>query len=1045
MSSFNPPLYNSDVFNPALFDYSTDIITIADADKRYFKLSGGIVNGFSSFINGLSVIGTLSVNGTPIDTTGMGYITGITPGIATASKALVVDSSKNITSIGNVGMNALTCTGAAINGTMSNTAGFLDCSSSFRVTSGSTPTYGNGIGMRFVGLSATGYISSHNHVLSTHNNIDIQDSLIYISSTTSTPSDAIGFNTNTPKAKWDYNQASSTSNRLRLSYTVNSVYSELYCDASSNLVLGNHYGTLLTAAQPNITSLGTLTGLTIASSIRPLIMQKSDLTSGNTISFTLGKSAAIDQQGEYTFTYSSSTGQSTLSLGHYGTPQMFQVYSSGLINISGTTDASSSTTGILTVGGGVGVAKNLYVGSGIYGTIQTAAQPNITSIGTLASLTATNITGTLQTAAQPNITSVGTLTGLAITKSANDALVITNPSSSSLCNIKFVGDGSTYELGTRGSTSIGGPTNGFYIWSSSFRLVINSTGQVGIATATPTSGYILDVNGNLRCGGTTLLVGATTCNASITANTSIVSSSSTLSTVSDSSLLSEYSMQCRLSNDTGGVQQGIGFLVSTGAASATTPHAAIRVRRAGAGFWGSTVYIAAKPSSGSTQTSNIENILTIPGDGNITHDCRAATFGLTQTSTASPAFVYQTTTQNNATALLCQTSGNSVAVSVAGDGAHIGAGGSSSASLFLECNAVSYWKIDSTNGYFMSSYQPQNARIGIQCLLGEQPLAPLTIGHSTINDKLVALFWAPTANVAGSEDFYGLGTADAQTKVQGKNSSMWSNSTGTSAGDRCLLAHTVSGKAGCVSLGTTSGAMDLNILKGGGSTIRIGEAESAHNCFSITYNKVGSGNTQNYISFDEYGTSKQFIISAGWGCGIGDTPSNFKALLHLNGSVSYTVNYKTYNITTNSYSTVSGSSVDLSLYCSQNAYFAGGGIYTASDARLKTNIMEYDIDTNEYMTLRPKRYLKSDGNGNKKWEIGLVAQEVVETIPNSPDIVKPVPMKGMRKTCEEEPDDDWGLSLMYDRLPILNICMIQKLTRRIELLEAELDYRRHSI
>ena len=47
--------------------------------------------------------------------------------------------------------------------------------------------------------------------------------------------------------------------------------------------------------------------------------------------------------------------------------------------------------------------------STLYGTLQTAAQPNITSIGTLATRTATSITGTLQTAVQPNITSVGTL------------------------------------------------------------------------------------------------------------------------------------------------------------------------------------------------------------------------------------------------------------------------------------------------------------------------------------------------------------------------------------------------------------------------------------------------------------------------------------------------------------------------------------------------------------------------------------------------------------------------------------------------------------
>ena len=48
-------------------------------------------------------------------------------------------------------------------------------------------------------------------------------------------------------------------------------------------------------------------------------------------------------------------------------------------------------------------------------TLTTAAQPNITSVGTLTGLTVSgNIAGTLTTAAQTNITSLGTLTGLTV-------------------------------------------------------------------------------------------------------------------------------------------------------------------------------------------------------------------------------------------------------------------------------------------------------------------------------------------------------------------------------------------------------------------------------------------------------------------------------------------------------------------------------------------------------------------------------------------------------------------------------------------------------
>ena len=45
-------------------------------------------------------------------------------------------------------------------------------------------------------------------------------------------------------------------------------------------------------------------------------------------------------------------------------------------------------------------------------TLTTAAQPNITSVGTLTGLTVSGRHGAFTTAAQPNITSVGTLTGL---------------------------------------------------------------------------------------------------------------------------------------------------------------------------------------------------------------------------------------------------------------------------------------------------------------------------------------------------------------------------------------------------------------------------------------------------------------------------------------------------------------------------------------------------------------------------------------------------------------------------------------------------------
>ena len=63
------------------------------------------------------------------------------------------------------------------------------------------------------------------------------------------------------------------------------------------------------------------------------------------------------------------------------------------------------------------------------------SQPNITSVGTLTSLSVSgNISGTLSTAAQPNITSVGNLTSLTVTGNSTLGNTVTGN--------YFVGDGS---------------------------------------------------------------------------------------------------------------------------------------------------------------------------------------------------------------------------------------------------------------------------------------------------------------------------------------------------------------------------------------------------------------------------------------------------------------------------------------------------------------------------------------------------------------------------------------------------------------------------
>lgn len=134
-----------------------------------------------------------------------------------------------------------------------------------------------------------------------------------------------------------------------------------------------------------------------------------------------------------------------------GNTSFGNIVASGNITSNGYIIGNGSLlTGISSSGSGnysnTNVASYLATHTGnISGTITTAAQPNITSLGTLSSLTVTGnltagnlsgtlLTGTITTSAQPNITSLGTLSSLSVTGNIS--------SSANISANHFVGNGS---------------------------------------------------------------------------------------------------------------------------------------------------------------------------------------------------------------------------------------------------------------------------------------------------------------------------------------------------------------------------------------------------------------------------------------------------------------------------------------------------------------------------------------------------------------------------------------------------------------------------
>jgi len=207
-------------------------------------------------------------------------------------------------------------------------------------------------------------------------------------------------------------------------------------------------GTVYTNAQPNITSVGTLTSLTVSgtSNVANLNASGAIVANGNvTGDYIIGNGAFLT--GIDTTLISNGTANvrtfnnGNVTISAAGTANVVVVTSSGVDvtgnltagNVSGNGAGLSSITGANVTGTVANATFATSAGSATSattaGTVTTNAQPNITSVGTLTSLAVTGnvsagnvdggnlvsanyVSGTLTTAAQPNITSVGTLTSL---------------------------------------------------------------------------------------------------------------------------------------------------------------------------------------------------------------------------------------------------------------------------------------------------------------------------------------------------------------------------------------------------------------------------------------------------------------------------------------------------------------------------------------------------------------------------------------------------------------------------------------------------------
>jgi hypothetical protein len=157
---------------------------------------------------------------------------------------------------------------------------------------------------------------------------------------------------------------------------------------SSNVTFGNIAGTLTTAAQTSITSLGSLTALTMAGNILSDTTNTRNLGGSSNLwanvyatSYT-GTLATASQPNVTTLAGVSTLGATATALAIPSTS----------ITIGGTSVASSAWQYVNSLNQALTTSSNVTFGN-IAGTLTTGSQPNISAVGTLTSLAVSTTTG----------------------------------------------------------------------------------------------------------------------------------------------------------------------------------------------------------------------------------------------------------------------------------------------------------------------------------------------------------------------------------------------------------------------------------------------------------------------------------------------------------------------------------------------------------------------------------------------------------------------------------------------------------------------------
>lgn len=536
----------------------SDINLLAGVTQGVVSASKVVIANSSRNISNLNAVnlvdltstGTITYKGTAITADGskINYVD-VTPGSGTATKALVLDASRDINNIRN-----LTATSVAAN----NLSGTLQTSAQPNITSLGTLT----------GLNMSGSISGVSDLTLTGSLVSNSVSATSVTGTlqtaaqpnvtsvgTLTSLNVNGSGTINTLTVSNFNigstQVSASSaelNQLAGTTQGSAVASKaLVVDSSrdignirnltaSGITCTTITGTLQTGNQPNVTGLGTLGSLNVNNSLNASYANSTSTLSTYTNLTNPASSGSVNVKIEMNNT-SARLGTTTehplrfscnnsvsMSLDTNGNVSIgTQATSAYRLNIAGSLNATSLNINGSSVNS---TATELNTLAGVSaGTASSGrclvvdANRSIGNINelTVTTLTTNNLAGTLQTGAQPNVTSVGTLSSLSINSSGN-SLTIQNANSSSSASFRFVNNLRTMEIGLAGNGAISNANMLYILDGSSTRLSLDASGNFTVGGNTNPNGYKVNVIGSLNSSsiainGTTVTANAVEINS----------------------------------------------------------------------------------------------------------------------------------------------------------------------------------------------------------------------------------------------------------------------------------------------------------------------------------------------------------------------------------------------------------------------------------------------------------------------------------------------------------------------------------------------------